>query len=355
MSNEIANLNTNLPANLEQMFDADLRQQDAMTPQTNLPPFRRIKLPQGGGTMFKVETGKNVFAEVNQLIVHIVHIQEFRQQWLNKAVICQSDDGVRSRNTPKVRYANAVCEVCPDAQFQPLPGGKQVKPKCSKKARLYMIPCLVGAQFNGGWAYPVDETGKYVMEGVGKEPCYIDLPPTSLKSLNEFFKRCEQLSAKRVPYTAAIARLTCTESKSSDGQSSFSKVDIAPIAITAAHMYAHGKKLIEDHKLKLAEIHDDEDHSDATTVTPISVTTVQANPAPVAQTGVAAQPAFFQAASTPAAAAPAQPQPGVAQPVQTAVAAAPAQVVQPTVAPAAPSASPASVAAGLPPWMTPAK
>ena len=128
MSNDLTLVNSLPPGMLDQL-ENDLKEQHArLQTGSNRPPFKQIKMPQSGGSKFKVETAKNMFAELDSLTMHIIHIQDFRQQWQNKNLVCQSDNSERARAS-RVLYPNQVCDLCPDEKFQPRPDGKSNKPK----------------------------------------------------------------------------------------------------------------------------------------------------------------------------------------------------------------------------------
>lgn len=272
------------------LIEKDLETQSGMMHTVDLPPFKKLSVPSRGGMQFEYrEAPKSSPVFLNHFIGHIVKIQYFRQWWQNNHVICQSDDSKISRATG-VRYPKTVCDTCPHGQFANLPGGISKKPDCSKKARLYIIPCL----FN-----PADKTYAYTYSAAQQpdgtlapvnelcgEPIYMDVPPTSLKSLQDFFNQCNTFGPRPLPFTVFVALFTIQEAKNKDGQP-YAKLVIQPRNVVPPHGLLFQKQILEKYDLDNTAIPTSTTEGEDYAVTSQNAAPVpgQAAPAAPAQSG----------------------------------------------------------------------
>lgn len=343
---------SNVPAandlfELKDMLANDLDKSKSLLSPSSLPPFKQLRLPRSGKSLeYKTETAT---FQLPYFIGQIVHIQYFQQLWQNRNVLCCSDNGVTSRSSG-VAFPLADCRSCPKNQFTQIPGGKNRRPECSKKARLYIQPYIFNPQTRDmTYSEPITMNGADfapVSEHVS-EPYFMDVPPTSLKAITEYLAACQKIGPTPLPYTACVALISAIESTNSENQV-FTKLDIRPLAPVSKTMFLYKNHVVEKFDLDKAEINSSDDNGVA------HASPVAAPTAPAAQVfNAALQPPTAVQPPTVQVIPPAQP----AQVVQQPVAAQPAQVVPPTppVAPTLQAPVQAPVAAppagGPPPWM----
>jgi hypothetical protein len=302
---------------------AEKKKQDELkaTPG-GMPPFKCIKLPRGAGKAFTIKMD-NAEYQLPYMIAHVIHIQPYRIWFVNNKVICQSDDGKVSRKTG-VQYPCQKCDECPKSQFVNQEGGKSIKPVCTNKTRLFFVPMadVDHASNSMGYKYPINSDGS-IYNDCGKEPMYIDLPPTSKKAIGEYIDQCSAFQGKQYPYKAFISMMRVESTSNAAG--TFSKLAITPFNIVEGYQFKMAVAMVDALELeKMALESHDED----------------SGPSAPASATVLAPAAFTPPASSTQVAAAMQQQ---------------AQTVEPT--PAAPpvaQAAPAPVAPVTPPQAAPA-
>jgi hypothetical protein len=163
--------------------------------QDGLSPFDldRIKVPAGGGISWEVETLEGT-TSVKDLDGVIIYWKDNRAYWRNKfsgensPPDCYSDDGRFGFGNP-----GGECSECPNSQFGSAidEKGEHQKGQACKAMRMIFV--------------------------IGKDsvlPSVITVPPTSLKSIKQYFLR---LASKGVPYYGVVSRFNLEKAKSGAG------------------------------------------------------------------------------------------------------------------------------------------
>jgi len=220
---------------LQQMLQNELEEQRKHTASFTKIPLRQLKMPNKGELTFAFKVNPNMAFNLTHFIGHVVHVQYFRQYWQNNVVVCQSDNSECARPSG-VLYPNRRCIECPDGQFTTGVDGKSVKPKCANKNRFYIIPCQFNPKDRASYAfnYPVDATGGQIMTDADAEPIFLEVPPTSLKSVKQYFEACEQFGQSPMPYSTFITLFSLTEASGPSG--AYAKLDIKPLKVVSPHM-----------------------------------------------------------------------------------------------------------------------
>lgn len=317
---------------LKNLLQQDLEKSQSLMPPAILPPFKQLRLPRSGKHLeYKTDTATFQFP---YFIGQILHIQYFQQLWQNRNVVCCSDDGIMSRATG-VAFPNTLCKTCPKNQFVPVPGGKTKRPECSKKARLYIQPYLFNPQQRDmSYADPFKMEGNDfipVSEHVA-EPYFMDVPPTSLKSITDYLLACQKIGSMPLPYTACVALISAIESTNVENQV-YSKLDLRPLAPVSKTMFLYKAYAVEKYNFERTAIEVTPEDVDAppaaetNKLQPPQNATMPGGPTALGATAVQVFP------PDPATNIPPAPQQHTLQPPTT-----------------PPQASPPP--AGIPPWMT---